>query len=273
MIKDIGFKAKYHKKSDSPLAFLFTLLHGTRPEETCGVRWVDLDFEVNDFHVQNTYKINPVYDKVTMKRIGWINEDGPLKTPESDRHIPINLLIRDLLIEHKKQQQKEFKENGIKWSENQYVFLNSSRTPFTSKVLSKNFTRFVKNNNLSHMVLYGLRHSFATHCRNSGMPPEVLAPLMGHTKYETTQKYYIHISSKQKKDELQKIHQKDIQNYLGKENKDLIHLQNNINKNNKNISDLKQLQKEDMVNYLNLSDNDLNILKCFIMQLKEKEIA
>lgn len=82
------------------------------------------------------------------------------------------------------------------------------------------------------------------------MSPEVLAPLMGHTEYKTTQKYYIHISSKQKKDELQKIQQKDIQNYLGKENKDLTHLQNNINKNHKNIANLQEVQNEDMLHYL-----------------------
>lgn len=270
MIKDSGFKAKYHKKSDSTLAFLFTLLHGTRPEETCGIRWIDLNFSQNDFYVQNAYKTNPIFDTVTMKRTGWKNEDGPLKTPESYRHIPIDILIKDLLIEHKKQQQNEFKKQNIKWSENQYIFLNSSRTPFTPKVLSRNFLKFIRRNKLSHMVLYGLRHSFATHCRNCGISPEVLAHLMGHTEYETTQKYYIHVSSKQKKDELQKIQQKDIQNYLGKENKNLTHLQNNINQKHKNIVNLQEIQKEDMTHYLELSGETLNVLKCFIRQLEEK---
>ncbi|MCI8383560.1 MAG: hypothetical protein HFJ33_01585 [Clostridia bacterium] len=93
---------------------------------------------------------------------------------------------------------------------------------------------------------------------------------MGHTEYETTQKYYIHISSKQKKDELQKIQQKDIQNYLGNENKNLIHLQNNINQTHKNIENLQEVQKEDMTHYLELNDETLNILKCFIMQLQEE---
>ena len=270
MIKDFEFKAKYHKKTDASLAFLFTLLHGTRPEETCGVRWIDLNFLQDDFYVQNAYKTNPIFNEITMKRIGWKNEDGPLKTPESYRHIPIDLLIKDLLIEHKKEQQEEFEKNNLKWSENQYVFLNSSRTPFTPKVLSRNFLKFIRRNELPHMVLYGLRHSFATHCRNCGMLPEVLAPLMGHTEYETTQKYYIHISSKQKKDELQKIQQKDIQNYLGNENKDLTHLQNNINQTHKNIENLQEVQKEDMTHYLELNDKTLNILKCFIMQLQGK---
>ncbi|MBQ3413881.1 MAG: site-specific integrase [Clostridia bacterium] len=271
MIKEIGLKSNHHKQTDASLAFLFGLLHGPRPEETCGVRWIDLDLERDDFNVQNAFKNLPMYDEVTMKRIGWEPGDDHLKTPESYRHIPLDILIKQLLISHKKQQKEEFKKQGKKWSENQYVFLNSSGTPFTPKVLSKNFTKFVTRNKLPHMVLYGLRHSFATHCRNLGMSPEVLARLMGHTEFETTQKYYIHVSSKQKKDELQKIQQQDIQNYLGEENKDYTHLQNNIN--DKNIKNLQEIQKVDIEQYLKTNNQELELLKLFIMQLQEKKIA
>lgn len=266
MIKNMDLKSKHHKQTDAPLAFLFTLLHGTRPEETCGIRWVDVNFNDDDIFIQNAHKNVPIYDENTMKRTGWKDEDGPLKTPESYRHIPIDLLIKDLLIEHKKEQKDEFLKNNKKWSENQYIFFNSSRTPFVPTVLSRNFLKFIRKNKLPHMVLYGLRHSFATHCRYLGMSPEVLAPLMGHTQYETTQKYYIHISSQQKREELQKIQKKDYKKYLGEENKDLIHLQNNI-------TNLKEVQKEDMTHYLELNDETLNVLKSFITQLQEKNIA
>lgn len=208
-----------------------------------------------------------------MKRIGWKNEDGPLKTPESYRHIPIDLLVKQLLIEHKKQQKLKYKEKGKKWSQNEYVFHNSTSTPFTPKVLSRNFLRFVRRNKLPHLVIYGLRHSFATHCRNLGMASEILAHLMGHTEYETTQKYYIHVSYKQKRDELQKIQEQDIQKYLGEENKNLTHLQNNINKFNKQISNLQEVQQQDMKNYLALNDETLDILKTFISELLKKTVA
>lgn len=274
MLKEIS-QAYYSydncKKTDAPLAFLFTLLHGPRPEETCGVRWIDLDFDDNDYHVQNAYKNNPVYDEVTMKRIGWKPGDGPLKTPESYRHISLDSLIKPLLLQHKKEQKKEFKKLGKKWSENEYVFLNSCGTPFVPKVLSRNFNKFIDRNSLPHINLYGLRHSFATHCRNSGMKSDILALLMGHTEYETTQRYYIHISSKQKKDELKKVQQQDIQNYLGEQNKALIHLQNNINQYNKDISNLQEIQKEDMLHYLQINDDALILLKNFMSMVNEKE--
>lgn len=265
MLKEIA--TPYNKDTDAPLAFLFNLLHGCRPEETCGVRWMDLDFEDNDYHVQNAHKSNPVYDEVTMERISWKYEDGPLKTPESYRHISLDLLVKPLLIQHKKKQKDNFKKVGKKWTEKEYVFLNSTGTPFVPKVLSRNFTKFIKRNNLPHIVLYGLRHSFATHCRNLGMEAEVLAMLMGHTEYETTQKYYIHISSKQKKDQLQKVQHQDLQIYLSNENKDLTHLQNNISKYNKNVSNLHEVQNEDILQYQQVSDDTLSILKNFMLQV------
>ena len=59
------------------------------------------------------------------------------------------------------------------------------------------------------MTVYGLRHSFATHCKELGMDREVLAKLMGHTDYSTTQKYYIHISTERKIAELKQIQEKE----------------------------------------------------------------
>ena len=50
-----------------------------------------------------------------------------------------------------------------------------------------------RHKELKHLTVYGLRHFFATHCKELGMEAEVVAKLMGHTEYETTQKYYIHV--------------------------------------------------------------------------------
>ena len=70
--------------------------------------------------------------------------------------------------------------------------------------------RFLKRHTeLEHLTVYGLRHSFATHCKELGMDAEVLSKLMGHTEYETTQKYYIHVSKQRKVDALMKIQEKE----------------------------------------------------------------
>ena len=248
MIKE--FRSLEFEDTDAALAFLCMLLHGDRPEEVCGTKWIDFNFKENDYHIQNAYKKFPIYNENTMKRIAWKNADGTLKTPESDRHLSLDLLFKQLLLEHRIRQIYQYKKAGKKWSENEYVFHNSSGTPFTPDVLSKNFVKFIKRNQLPKIVLYGLRHSFATHCRNLGVKPEVLARLMGHTEYETTQKYYIHISAKQKKEELQRVQNQDIQGYLSEKNKNLVHLQSNVNYYSKEVVNLEEVQKEDMTYYL-----------------------
>ena len=269
MLKEI--QTSDFNNTDAALAFLCTLLHGNRPEEACGTKWKDLDLSEDDYHIQNAFKKIPIYDGKTMKRIGWKKGDGPLKTPESDRHLSLDPLFKQLLLVHRVQQMYEFRKKGKKWSENVYVFYNSSDTPFTPDILSKNFNKFIKRNKLPHIVIYGLRHSFATHCRNLGMKPEVLARIMGNTEYQTTQKYYIHISKKQKKEALQGVQKQDMQKYLENDNKNLTHLQNNISKYNKNLSDLKEVQDDDMKHYLELDDDTLKVLKQLILRISEKE--
>ena len=263
MIKDFQIKEKIY--NDAPLAFLCTLLHGNRPEETCGTKWKDFDFEKNTYHIQNAYKKIPIYDEITMKRIGWDKGDGPLKTPESNRILSLDLLFKELLLEHRENQKKYFKKIGKKWSDDEYVFRNRYNEPYTPDILSKNFTKFVKRHkDLSHIVIYSLRHSFATHCKNNGMSAEVLARIMGHTEYETTQRYYIHISSKQKKEELEKVQKQDLNKYLGKDNSELVHLQNKV-------SNLQELQQDDIINYVQLDNNTLSTLTTILTKIIQKQ--
>ena len=263
MIKDFQIKGKIY--NDAPLAFLCMLLQGNRPEEACGTKWKDFDFEKNTYHIQNAYKKIPIYDEITMKRIGWTKGDGPLKTPESNRILSLDLLLKELLLEHRENQKEYFKEIGKKWSEEKYVFLNRYGEPYTPDILSKNFTKFVKRHkDLSHIVIYSLRHSFATHCRNNGMSAEVLARIMGHTEYETTQRYYIHISSKQKKEELEKVQKQDLNTYLGKDNSELVHLQTKV-------SNLQELQQDDIINYVQLDNNTLSTLTTILTKIIQKQ--
>ena len=58
------------------------------------------------------------------------------------------------------------------------------------------------------MTVYGFRHSFATVNSEKGMDKEVLRELMGHTEFETTDFYYVHISEERKQNEFDWIHNK-----------------------------------------------------------------
>ena len=96
------------------------------------------------------------------------------------------------------------------------------------------------------------------------MSAEVLARIMRHTEYETTQRYYIHISSKQKKEELEKVQKQDLNTYLGKDNSELIHLQTKV-------SNLQELQQDDIINYVQLDNNTLSTLTTILTKIIQKQ--
>lgn len=196
----------------------------------------------NKGFTSNNYTTNPnIMYSVTNVGYTWFNsilertkknpdEEEYLanKTPESYRHILLDPILKKALLKHKEYQQKLFRRMHKKWTENEYVFLNKNLQPFVSDTLSKNMPRFFKRNNkynLGHLTVYGLRHSFATHCRELGMEPEVLAKHMGHTEYETTQKYYVHISKQKKVDALKRVQDKERKGFKVLKMDDIIELE------------------------------------------------
>lgn len=197
--------------SDISLLFLSMLLTSARPEEACGYKWTAFDFDNNDVYICNAYKDIPVYNEF-MEIIGHERRDDILKTPESYRHILLDPILKKALLNHKKKQQDLFARLHKKWTENEYVFLNNSNKPYVSDTLSKNMPRFLERNKsyeLEHLTVYGFRHSFATHCKHLGMDRAVLAKIMGHSDYETTERYYIHISKTEKVDALKEVQEKE----------------------------------------------------------------
>ncbi len=217
------------ENSDISLLFLSMLLSSARPEEACGYKWTAFDFDNNDIYICNAYKDFSIYNE-HMEVIGHERKDDILKTPESYRHIYMDPILKKALLNHKIKQQELFKRFHKKWTENEYVFLNIYNRPYVSDILSKNMPRFLKRHNeLGHLTVYGLRHSFATHCKELGMDAEVLAKLMGHTEYETTQKYYVHVSKQRKVDALMKIQEKERNGFKKLKIEDITELENYTN--------------------------------------------
>lgn len=86
------------------------------------------------------------------------------------------------------------------------ILYDENGQPFVYENLTNKMPQFIKKYNLEHLTTYGLRHSFATLCSTLGMPPEVLHVIMGHADFDTTRKYYIHITEEKKKNEMLKLY-------------------------------------------------------------------
>lgn len=86
------------------------------------------------------------------------------------------------------------------------ILYDENGQPFVSENLTNKMPQFIKKYKLEHLTTYGLRHSFATLCSTLGMPPEVLHVIMGHADFDTTRKYYIHITEERKRNEMLKLY-------------------------------------------------------------------
>ena len=187
-------------------AYLFsTLLQtGMRPEEGCGLKWKCVCFEKNIIIVENAFKDITLYDD-DMNIIGHESQDGDLKTEESYRNIPMSKRLRKMLKKIKEDKMEDYEFHNKKWDESDYVFLNQLGKPYTPERLQNKIKQFIKKYNLEHMTVYGFRHSYATLMSEMGMDREVLRELMGHSEFETTDFYYIHISEERKRKEFDRV--------------------------------------------------------------------
>lgn len=180
-------------------------LLGARPEEACGFKWTAMDFEKDIVHINNAYKDTILYGD-NMDILSHTRGDGDLKTAESYRDLPMHPRLKRILLLIKAQRMEEYQKLGKRWDENGYIFLNIYGKPFVSENLTNKMPQFIRKYKLEHLTTYGLRHSFATLCSTLGMPPEVLHVIMGHGDFDTTRKYYIHITEERKRNEMLKLY-------------------------------------------------------------------
>ena len=190
-------------------AYLFEaiLLSGARPEEACAYSWKHIDMNKDIIHIREAYKDVIVYDNKLKKKCHK-RMLGDVKTPQSIRDIPLHPRLKKLLLKIKSDRIMEYQKTGKVLKEDDFIFLNENEEPFVSEMLTNKMPKFVKKYGLEHMTVYGLRHSYATLCSSEGVPPEVLHVLMGHCDFDTTRRYYIHISEARKQQEMLKLYNK-----------------------------------------------------------------
>lgn len=170
--------AKYENIT-SYSCFLTLAYTGLRKGELCGLQWNNVDFKNKTITVQRT--------RDTM------GSRSP-KTKNSYR----TFLIDDVLVSQLKMYQTWCKEtmlrNGIKFNENQFVFIEKNCDPLRYRSILSKFKRIARETNLpEHVTVHGLRHTHATILLNSELNNVVaIAERLGNT-VDMIQTVYGHI--------------------------------------------------------------------------------
>lgn len=146
---------------------LFTSLAwtGARPDELFALRWSDISFERGEIQI-NKGRVR--------------GKEGTTKTKSSNRTIPMFSIVRDILMDLKKNPTQHV--DG-------YVFLNKHCQPY-DKHVDREWRTALRKAGVRHRPSYQLRHTFASICLQNGLQPTWVAKMLGHTTPQITFKHY-----------------------------------------------------------------------------------
>lgn len=149
--------------------FLVAVNSGLRRGEVAGLCWDKINFN------NNLIEISRIRD-----RNGLSNRT---KTIKSKRFIPMNITVREHLLELRESSRYANDKNGI-------VFVDEVGIPFDVDHLYRDFRNFQKKLGIkSFYRFHDLRHTFASHFMMNNGNIYDLQKILGHTSLEMTQRY------------------------------------------------------------------------------------
>lgn len=171
---------------DEPLQYktiiMLLLYSGMRRGELCGLDWSDIDFKNNLVNISKSSLYLPgrgIYEDTT-------------KNKTSERIIQVPQYMIELLIEHKKEQNRMRLLMGDQWHNTGKVFTAQNGNPIHPDTITGWFGRFIKKNNLPDIHLHSLRHTNATLLIAAGTDIRTVANRLGHATASTTSNIYAH---------------------------------------------------------------------------------
>lgn len=178
-------------------AFMITYFTGLRPAECFALLWSDIDFSERRLKVSKQLK----YENGC-----WCL--NPPKTPAANRWVYFNETLCNYLLIYKEQQRKEQQKLGAGYRDGEKIRVVTSSgevkyitgLPFINRkpngeLLTTNSTKYIVRECKIEFGYdwkwYDLRATYASICANDlKLNPSFLRQQMGHTKIETTLRYY-----------------------------------------------------------------------------------
>ena len=152
------------------------IVTGCRRGELTALRWENVNLNNGTILIkQSNYKLT-----------GKETRSKTPKTKNSIRDIAIPAYLVELLKQYQVEQ-SEYKINlGDKWANENWLFTQVDGSVMNPHTPTRQFTKFLKKNNIPHRKLHALRHTSATILLPSGTNIKTVASRLGHTQLSTT---------------------------------------------------------------------------------------
>lgn len=160
----------------------FLLFTGLRIGECLALRWWNVDFENNTITIENTLCFAD--DK-------WFL--AAPKTETSLRVLKLGTYTKELLLRHKREQDKLKAIVGDNWTHPDIVFTSVIGNYYDRSYVNKELKKILANNDLPIISVHGLRHSNASLMINNGIDVKAVSEHLGHCNIAVTGDIYSHI--------------------------------------------------------------------------------
>lgn len=172
---------------------------GLRSGEVNAIEWKDIDWENGLLYVHQTMTEMAGYSKgIVVKTYTKSKEDE-----DNPRILPLYSNLKELLIEYKSWQNKEYLKRGIRRKDlkHDFIFCKNDGTSYGLRRFSRIWQIFrdvlIGEEKLTKPTsFHNLRGTYISRClNNERIPVSTVKELAGHSSTRITLKYYIQVST------------------------------------------------------------------------------
>lgn len=160
----------------------FLLFTGLRIGECLALCWSDISFADNTISINHTLSFAD--DK-------WFLSVP--KTQTSFRTIKLSTYSKELLLRHKREQDKLKETVGDAWVHPDIVFTSAIGNYYCRSFTNKQLKKILVDNDLPALSVHALRHSNASLMINNGFDVKAISEHLGHCNTAITSDIYTHI--------------------------------------------------------------------------------
>lgn len=131
-----------------------------------------------------------ISDTVTISKVRHrINSQDIIETPKtatSNRTLAVPLFIREHV-------QQLIESQNLRPAHSSFLIQNKLGEPVSQSWVRSHMDALIKSNDLPHVTMHGLRHTYASMLINSGVPIAEVSSQLGHSSIDITLRTYTHL--------------------------------------------------------------------------------